>query len=49
VLPFIIAQVVGAALACATVRLLWPRTSDENEDVIVPHRAASPDLEVGRV
>ncbi len=52
VVPFIIAQVVGAALACATVRVLWPRTSDENEEVIVPHRAAAPaalDLEVKRV
>lgn len=41
VLPFVIAQLIGTALACAVVRLLWPHTEDLGQDVIVPHEAAS--------
>jgi glycerol uptake facilitator-like aquaporin len=37
VVPFILAQFVGAALACVMVRVLWPRADDLGEDVIVPH------------
>jgi glycerol uptake facilitator-like aquaporin len=37
VVPFILAQLVGAALACVMVRVLWPRADDLGEDVIVPH------------
>jgi arsenate reductase len=37
VLPFILAQIVGTALACAVVRVLWPAAQDPGEDVVVPH------------
>jgi glycerol uptake facilitator-like aquaporin len=37
VLPFVVAQLVGAALACAAVRLLWPLIADAAEVVVVPH------------
>jgi glycerol uptake facilitator-like aquaporin len=37
VVPFLVAQVVGAALACAVVRLLWPLVSDAAAVVVVPH------------
>ena len=38
VVPFVIAQFVGAALACATVRVLWPGI-DDTHDVVVPHES----------
>jgi arsenate reductase len=34
---FIAAQLVGAALAIATVRVLYPALADEAPDVVVPH------------
>jgi glycerol uptake facilitator-like aquaporin len=37
VVPFILAQIVGTALACAVVRLLWPAARDLGEAVVVPH------------
>lgn len=37
VLPFVVAQFVGAALACVVVRILWPRIEEHAEDIIVPH------------
>lgn len=39
VLPFVIAQIVGAALACGAIRLLWPRIEDSAQRVIVPHHS----------
>jgi glycerol uptake facilitator-like aquaporin len=42
VLPFILAQLVGAALACGVVRLFWPRIEKRAQDVIVPHQSADP-------
>jgi glycerol uptake facilitator-like aquaporin len=36
VLPFVIAQLVGAALACALARFLWPEISDAAEVIVVP-------------
>jgi arsenate reductase len=39
VVPFIVAQVVGAAMACAVVRVLWPTAQDLGEDVVIPHEA----------
>jgi glycerol uptake facilitator-like aquaporin len=36
VLPFIVAQLTGTAVACATVRVLWPRAGGAT-DVVVPH------------
>jgi glycerol uptake facilitator-like aquaporin len=44
VVPFVIAQAVGAALACAAVRALWPRIADRAQDVIVPHEAERIDV-----
>ena len=38
-LPFVAAQLIGTALACAVVRLLWPRRPDAAEEVVVPHEA----------
>jgi len=40
VLPFIAAQFVGAALACAVIRILWPRIDDRAHDIVVPREAA---------
>jgi glycerol uptake facilitator-like aquaporin len=37
VLPFVVAQALGAAVAWATVRALWPRVADAAERVVVPH------------
>jgi len=37
VVPFVLAQVAGAMLACAAVRFLWPRMADSAEIVLVPH------------
>ncbi|HEV7664038.1 MAG TPA: aquaporin [Chloroflexota bacterium] len=36
VLPFVLAQLLGAALACAAARFLWPLVNDA-ADVVVPH------------
>jgi len=38
VLPFVVAQLVGTALACVTVRVLWPLAEDLGQDVVVPPR-----------
>jgi arsenate reductase len=40
IVPFVIAQFVGAALACAVVRVLWPHIEDRARDVVIPHEAA---------
>lgn len=47
VLPFLVAQVAGAALGSGAVRLLWPDAKEVAEQVVVPHelRTASDDLE----
>ena len=39
VIPFVIAQFVGAALAVVTVRVLWPGIEDVAHDVVVPHES----------
>lgn len=49
VVPFIVAQLVGAALACVTVRVLWPGAEDLGQDVVVPHETDMQALEVERV
>ena len=38
VLPFVVAQLAGAAVACAAVRFLWPRVGEEAEVLVVPHQ-----------
>ena len=40
VVPFILAQLAGAAVACVVVRILWPHIEDRAQDVIVPHESA---------
>ncbi|MGI9148623.1 MAG: aquaporin [Chloroflexota bacterium] len=37
VLPFVVAQVIGAAAACAAVRFLWPQLADAADGIVVPH------------
>jgi arsenate reductase len=39
VIPFVVAQFVGAALAVVTVRALWPGIEDVARDVVVPHES----------
>jgi arsenate reductase len=39
VIPFVIAQFVGAALAVMTVRVMWPGIEDVARDVVVPHES----------
>jgi len=39
VVPFVVAQFVGAVLACVIVRVLWPGMSDVTHDVVVPHES----------
>jgi glycerol uptake facilitator-like aquaporin len=48
VIPFVTAQFIGAALACATVRLLWPDIGDVSRDVVVPHESDARAPEVKR-
>jgi glycerol uptake facilitator-like aquaporin len=40
VLPFILAQLLGAAMACGVVGVLWPRIEEHADEVIVPHDLA---------
>ena len=40
VVPFIITQLAGAAIACVVVRVLWPQIEERAQDVIVPHEPA---------
>ena len=47
VVPFVLAQLVGAARACVIVRALWPHANDLGQDVVVAHEAAN--MEVERV
>jgi arsenate reductase len=44
VVAFIVAQLVGAALACCVVRVLWPHIEERARDVVVPHEAAEADM-----
>jgi arsenate reductase len=37
VIPFVIAQFVGAVLAVVTVQMLWPGIDDSGHAVVVPH------------
>jgi arsenate reductase len=37
VIPFIVAQTVGALIACAAVRFLWPRITEVAAELVVPH------------
>ena len=39
VVPLVLAEIVGAALACATIRYLWPRVGDAAEAVQLPHES----------
>jgi arsenate reductase len=49
VLAFVVTQLVGATLAVATVRFLYPDMAAVADEVVVPHPAASaPELPAGR-
>ncbi len=37
VIPFIVAQIIGAAIACAIVRFLWPHVAEVAAELVVPH------------
>jgi arsenate reductase len=37
VIPFVVAQVVGAVIACAMVRFLWPHVAEVAAELVVPH------------
>jgi arsenate reductase len=39
VIPFVIAQFIGAALAIVTIRVLWPGMDDVSHEVVVPHES----------
>jgi len=39
---FVLAQLVGAALAVAAIRVLYPHVNDVAEDVVVPHHGPGP-------
>ena len=36
---FVVAQVVGAIVACVAIRVLWPEVETVAQDVVVPHEA----------
>ena len=36
---FVLAQAVGALIACAAIRVLWPHVEAVAKDVVVPHEA----------
>jgi glycerol uptake facilitator-like aquaporin len=40
VLPFILVQLLGGAIACGVVRVIWPRIEKRAHNVIVPHEPA---------
>jgi arsenate reductase len=37
VVPFIVAQIVGALIACTVVRFLWPHVAEVASELVVPH------------
>jgi glycerol uptake facilitator-like aquaporin len=37
VAPFVVAQLVGAALACGSIRFLWPRVANAADEMLIPH------------
>ncbi|OJV97338.1 MAG: aquaporin family protein [Microbacterium sp. 67-17] len=44
VLPFIAAQLVGAAIAVLVAMLLFPHVTDAAEEIVIPHPDAEPDV-----
>jgi glycerol uptake facilitator-like aquaporin len=36
---FVVAQMVGAIIACGVIRILWPAVEGVAQDVVVPHQA----------
>jgi arsenate reductase len=43
---FVIAQAVGAVIACAVVRVLWPRIAEVASELVVPHITPDSEREV---
>jgi arsenate reductase len=37
VFPFVVAEIVGALIACAVVRFLWPNVAEVASELVVPH------------
>ena len=46
VIPFVIAQFIGAVLAVVTIRVLWPGIDDIGRAVVVPHESDASAQEV---
>jgi hypothetical protein len=46
--PFVVAQLIGAVLACVTVRALWPRVEERANEVVIPHGAAEVERSSGK-
>jgi arsenate reductase len=49
VIPFVLAQCIGAVLAVVTIRVLWPGIDDVAHEVVVPHESEVGGPEVKRV
>jgi arsenate reductase len=45
VIPFVVAQIVGAAIACTIVRFLWPHVAEVAAELVVPHTGLGPEQE----
>jgi glycerol uptake facilitator-like aquaporin len=45
VIPFIVAQIVGALIACTVVRFLWPHVAEVASELVVPHTGLDSDRE----
>ncbi|MBV9358130.1 MAG: aquaporin family protein [Chloroflexi bacterium] len=42
---FVVAQAVGAVIACAVVRFLWPHVAEVASELVVPHTASGSETE----
>ena len=45
VIPFVVSQAVGAVIACAVVRFLWPHVAEVASELVVPHTASGSETE----
>jgi arsenate reductase len=46
VVPFIVAQFIGALIACAVVRFLWPHVAEVAAELVVAHTGVDSEREV---
>ena len=42
---FVVAQTVGAVIACAVVRFLWPHVAEVASELVVPHTTGDSEIE----